>query len=324
LHKYKTIQPKLFPIEFEYQHMKNARELVTKVFPPGWDFMPEEKNKSQKFYEFILVDSGSVILSHTPCKFDPDLKRIAFSKCTIKNVLSPAQWNYNPWESRKFSQPFHPQTYNYFDYQKAWYNTFYLQNDRYQHSWFFIFDKIHPVQSLPLWFEYWWKLFGAETGILPPPLHNKFLDYSKTHPSPSPFNNFPPEIYFFLHFSIPWIMSWDYNFFSSENNPQSSNNNIKYIVRTTAVKWWDRYTYDNIITKINKLCTEQFLASNQFLVKKNINQAKLASSSSKHEFKKHLLETLSQLSDDENENEDEPVLAGYAQDPYEDYTDLEL
>jgi hypothetical protein len=78
------VQPKLFPIELEYQHMKNARELVTKVFPPGWDFMPEDKNKSQKFYEFILVDSGSVILSHTPCKFDPDLKRLAFSKCTIK------------------------------------------------------------------------------------------------------------------------------------------------------------------------------------------------------------------------------------------------
>jgi DNA primase len=114
-------------------------------------------------------------------------------------------------------------------------------------------------------------------------------------------------------------MSWDYNFFSPENNNlQSPNNNIRYIVRTTAVKWWDKYTYDYIITKINKLCTEQFLASNQFLVKKNINQAKLVSSSSKHEFKKHLLETLSQLSDDEDENEDEPVLAGYAQDPYAD------
>jgi hypothetical protein len=44
-----------------------------------------------------------------------------------------------------------------------------------------------------------------------------------------------------------------------------------------------------------------------------------------------LLETLSQLSDDEDENEDEPVLAGYAQDPYtdsqdpyEDYADLAL
>jgi hypothetical protein len=35
-----------------------------------------------------------------------------------------------------------------------------------------------------------------------------------------------------------------------------------------------------------------------------------------------LLETLSQLSDDEDE--DEPVLAGYSQDPYADYADLEL
>jgi DNA primase len=112
-------------------------------------------------------------------------------------------------------------------------------------------------------------------------------------------------------------MSWDYNFsFPEDNNLQSPNDNIRYIVRTTAVKWWDRYTYDDIITKINKLCTEQFLASNQFLVKKNINQAKLASSSSKHEFKKHMLETLSQLSDDEDE--DESVLPRYAQDPYVD------
>jgi hypothetical protein len=154
---------------------------------------------------------------------------------------------------------------------------------------FFIFDRIHPVQSLPLWFEYWWKLFGAETGILPPHLCNKFLDYSKTHPSPSPFNRFPPELYFFLHFNIPWIMSWDCNFFSPEDNvynPQSPNENIRYVVRTTTVKWWDKFTYDDIITKITKLCTDQFLASNQFLVKKSINQAKLASSSSKHEFKK--------------------------------------
>jgi hypothetical protein len=116
LHKYKSVQPKLFPIELEYRHMKNAGELVTKVFPPGWDFMPEEKNKSQKFYEFILVDSGSFILSHTPSKFDPEHKRIVFSKCTIKNVLSPARWNYSPWQGRKFSQPFDPQIYNYFDY----------------------------------------------------------------------------------------------------------------------------------------------------------------------------------------------------------------
>jgi hypothetical protein len=51
--------------------------------------MSEEQNKSQKLYEFIIVDSGSVILSHAPCKFDPEHKIIIFSKCTIKNVISP-------------------------------------------------------------------------------------------------------------------------------------------------------------------------------------------------------------------------------------------
>jgi hypothetical protein len=62
--------------------------------------MPEDQNKSQKFYEFILVDYGSVILSHTPCKFDTEHKRIAFSKCIIKNV---AQWIYNSWQGKQIS-----------------------------------------------------------------------------------------------------------------------------------------------------------------------------------------------------------------------------
>jgi hypothetical protein len=30
--------------------MKNARELVTKVFPRGWDFMPEDQDKNKIFY----------------------------------------------------------------------------------------------------------------------------------------------------------------------------------------------------------------------------------------------------------------------------------
>jgi hypothetical protein len=101
--------------------------------------------------------------------------------------------------------------------------------------------------------------------------------------------------------------------------PQSPDDNIRYIVCTIVVKWWDIYTYDDIITKASKLCTNQFLASNQFLLKKSINQAKLASSSSKQEFIKHLLETLSQLSDDEEE--DESILPRYSQDPY---VDIEL
>jgi hypothetical protein len=114
-------------------------------------------------------------------------------------------------------------------------------------------------------------------------------------------------------------MSWDYNFFSPEDNvytPQSPNDDIKYIVCTIAVKWWDRYTYDDIIKKVTKLCTNHILASNQFLLKKNINQAKIGSPNSKQEFRKHLLKMLSQLSDYEDEGKS--VLLGYSHDPYDD------
>jgi hypothetical protein len=54
----------------------------------------------------------------------------AFSKCVIKKVISPFQWEVGPpWAPRKLSQTFQPQFYNYYDYQAAWYDAFYFQND---------------------------------------------------------------------------------------------------------------------------------------------------------------------------------------------------
>jgi hypothetical protein len=52
--------------------------------------------------------------------------------------------------------------------------------------------KFHAIQTLPLWFNQWWKLFEAETSILSSPLCNKLLEYSNNFPSPSPFNLVPP------------------------------------------------------------------------------------------------------------------------------------
>jgi hypothetical protein len=102
------------------------------MFPPGWNFQPEHPHKTQTFYEFILVDTNYVLLTHNKCKWDSS--RTAFSKCVIKNVISPFQWNGSPWATRKLSQDFSPKYYNYYDYQNAWYNAFYFQNDRFQHS----------------------------------------------------------------------------------------------------------------------------------------------------------------------------------------------
>ena len=85
------------------------------MFPPGWYFQPEHPYKSQTFYEFILVDTNSILLTHSKCKYDSS--RTVFSKCLIKKVISP--WNGHPCNTRQFSQEFYPQDYNYYDYQTA-------------------------------------------------------------------------------------------------------------------------------------------------------------------------------------------------------------
>jgi hypothetical protein len=88
------------------------------MFPPNCHFTLVLSKKNQQFYEFILIDTDFVLLFHTPYKFDNTNKRIAFSKCIIKQVLSPAQWGYSPWKMRNFSISFNP-PFNYFDYQQA-------------------------------------------------------------------------------------------------------------------------------------------------------------------------------------------------------------
>jgi len=89
LHKYKSYQPKLFPVEPRYQHMKNARELVTKVFPVGWDFMPEDQNKNNFFLFLLTLDQSFCLLP------------LANMTQSVKELLSPnAQLKmFFPWPS---------------------------------------------------------------------------------------------------------------------------------------------------------------------------------------------------------------------------------
>ena len=93
--------------------------------------------KPHQFYEFILVDTGSVEITHNVDKNNP--QRIAFSKCQILKVMIIADCNKKPFTCKAFSQPFHPMSYNHIDYMYAWYNMFYLQS--YHHSWFIQFSR---------------------------------------------------------------------------------------------------------------------------------------------------------------------------------------
>ena len=113
----KSLEVNIFPIDQHIEHIQNPRQVISQMFPPGWYFQPEHPHKSQTFYEFILVDTNSILLTHSKCTFDTS--RTAFSKCLIKKVISPFQWNGHPCNTRPFSQEFSPQEYNYYDYQTA-------------------------------------------------------------------------------------------------------------------------------------------------------------------------------------------------------------
>jgi len=78
----------------------------------------DDPQRTQQFYELILVDTKSTSITHTPDKFNPS--QILYSKCIIQNVINAQQWK-NPFEEHQFSVPLTPQTFNYNDYKNTWY-----------------------------------------------------------------------------------------------------------------------------------------------------------------------------------------------------------
>jgi len=109
--------------------------IVQKTFGTN-HFTTDNLRITQKFYELILVDTHSMSITHTFDKYHP--AQILYSKCIIRDVINAQQWK-NPFEERKLSITFSPQTFNYNDYKNAWYRAFLLQPNI--HSWFFNFHE---------------------------------------------------------------------------------------------------------------------------------------------------------------------------------------
>ena len=53
-------------------------------------FATDDLRRTQQFYELILIDTKSAIITHTPHKFNPG--QILYSKCITKHVLNSQQW----------------------------------------------------------------------------------------------------------------------------------------------------------------------------------------------------------------------------------------
>ncbi|XP_057445578.1 uncharacterized protein LOC130737747 isoform X1 [Lotus japonicus] len=225
-----------------------ANKIGTKLFPGHLD--PIHPNKTQRFYEFILVDTNSVDIKHFRDKNDNSL--ITHSTLQILRVLRPTDFGPNPNTYRKFSQNFDPIDFNYWDYIKAWEFTILgLQNKNFKHSWL-IYFKWTNKYSFPIWFHSWWSFFGPTTEIFPPEVlegYNLFLKHWNKE-----FNNYPDCLNFYTIFSLSWVFSWRYGL---KTKPQPILN------KHALIKWWKAFD----ASKAHKDKVIQWFKSNQKYLK---------------------------------------------------------
>ena len=153
----KTHFPNVLTMEDGFYHT-DLFQAILKFFPKGWFFKPWDLTKPQPYYQSILEATESVKFKHfflSETHSEP-----AYSTTTILKVLSPNQWGDQLHKFRSFPPNFqmrlpHCLVYSYWDYQQAWFNTFFLQNPKKSHSWLFFFNSKITIQSLPNWFQQW-------------------------------------------------------------------------------------------------------------------------------------------------------------------------
>lgn len=181
---------------------------IQKLFGQDWYYKPWSSEKTPTYYQTILEVSASVEIKHFYLR--EGHTNPAYSTFKILHVIPPQDWEgdvnktFNFPETYK-NEPFYDTPFSYWDYQQAWYNSFYIQNDKSQHTWLIYFDsKSCNPSTFPYWFAtQWWDCFGTIIEFLnqkPQVLDSyKFL---KIYTNPQKKKNFSPLFFFFTPNSI--------------------------------------------------------------------------------------------------------------------------
>ena len=112
--KPKTLEISFIESELNFEEIP---KILPYIFFQGVNFNLNGPLKTCQFYEFILVDTDSVEITHNIDRNNH--QRIALSKCQILRVMSITDWNKKPSTCKVFCQPFHPMNFNYINYMNA-------------------------------------------------------------------------------------------------------------------------------------------------------------------------------------------------------------
>ena len=134
-----------------FQISNSGKPKLSKIFSKGKYFLQNNLDKTRRFYEFILVDTKSVEISHIQ---NESSTKIYYSKCKIFKVLTHKLWGQSPDIHKTFLKNFRPKSYDYHDYIDAWFYIFFYRP--FDHSWFFHWgDEIKIQNDFPNWFQEW-------------------------------------------------------------------------------------------------------------------------------------------------------------------------
>ncbi|RDY08891.1 hypothetical protein CR513_06826, partial [Mucuna pruriens] len=271
----------------------NPKEMTDSFFPKSFHYIPNNPLKTQRFNEFVLVDTDYVEITHTRDNKD--------------NINQPL------FDPKPFSRMFNPTGYTYYDYMKAWSNILYINPEK--HSWF-VWLKRGITLKFPKWFVKWFYNFGPTPNIFPLDIlevYNYFRDNSTYVPRYK-------LVSFVASQSITWILAWEYLVI-----PQFEDENIelKLLTRRIKVRWWKKFNHD-LISKAKKI---EWLKTNKsknnpihktelnkeslFLLEKQHLMVDLVASTSAEEFfnkEKSIQGTSSQDKSDEGSNQSNSYL----------------
>nr|KYP75455.1 polyprotein [Cajanus cajan] len=293
-------------------------KILQSLAPPKWSWIPKNENlkKNKKFYQFILIDTGSAEITPVSDTRNPSI--INYSKLKIIKVLSYLDWKTHPFTEKTFSRPFDPPSYSYFDYQKAW--SYILLECNPKHSWYISFKNELPG-PIPNWFIDWFINIHPVQSIIPENVLTIYRKFKTLTPNESPHLRL---IKFCSAMGISWLLAH-----ILEVHQHKEESYPKTICRKTKVFWWKKFEVKYVEErfqkwKISGLQTSRPKAQPQLKIGESLtveNLEKLPSSKEeKSLLKKKLLEALSSLgSDSEEEEEVEDCYAiQMAQNPEED------
>jgi len=195
-------------------------------------------------YEIILSATGSCEFQHF---YPANTKKLYnFSKFIIKKVLAPEEWGLSPLKEMDYIHPEHKVAvkYNYWDYIDGFNKALLYENANRKHLWFIKICSNIFGRNIPNWFCRWWTLYGPSVKILPESYEKLYLEWVDISPKIINLqeNNIFFEgmslMYFFIEFSIPWILKW-----SIEVNTTSDE--FPCLQRTFYTKFWSKLLQKN-------------------------------------------------------------------------------